>query len=37
MLMLLRYLLVNQSILAAWHVTIYEFLVRRLFVWRLSH
>ena len=37
MLMLLRYLLVNQSILAAWHATIYEFLVRRLFVWRLSH
>ena len=37
MLMLLRYLLVNHSILAAWHATIYEFLVRRLSVWRLSH
>ena len=39
MLMLLRYLLANHSILllAAWHATIHELLVRRLFVWRLSH
>jgi ABC-type multidrug transport system ATPase subunit len=37
MLMLLRYRFVNRSILAAWHATIYEFLVRHLFVRRLSH